>query len=473
MTDTKMIRMGGKWVPVSKPFGSAPAKEKRFLIVLQYHNGDISEAEELASLIADLERTRNHDADILLFARRDAKDFPSGAKAKLESKFDKVMFERCRRIANGHPFAPNEMFYDLVTLLPTTMPYRTDYDAFINLEPDVVPLRPGWIGELYSEWKKANSEGLSAVGFIHEKPKLHMNGVAVWALDIWRRVGRNILSGGGPQVPYDVRHRDSILPHAKQTALIDFTYRRGTITPQELFAPRPATNAVPAIHHGVKDGSARAAVRARHITMTDVPSPEPVHRPPVYTYFHAQDSVAANETTAILNAWKQGWTSRGWNPIVLSYRDAQKHPRFAEFEAAVAKLPTASADKQRASHQFFRWLALDCVGGGLLTDYDVLPEEFTPANKNNPPACAFRDFDTARLFAGEFSNGHSTSWVDAIIKYDPQPTDVLGDKPNVTDDTISRFEAHSFQTGALVHFGTDLIGTERKSVAMERFLRGK
>lgn len=472
-TPARMVRTGsGKWVPASKPFGSSPIKERKFLICLQFYEGDREVAEDLASLICDLERTRNHQADILLVRRADAKEFGSTARAKLESKFDKVMTHTCRRTgARGYPYGPNELFYDLVTLLPQTPPYRDDYYAFINLEPDAVPTRPGWITELITEWKAASAEGFGAVGHIHDNPTRHLNGMAVYAIDIWRRVGSNILAGGSPQVCYDIRHARNLLPHAKHSPLIFFHYRHSTTTPDEVFSPRGDGSIEPAIFHGVKDCTARDAVRARHITMTEV---RQVKRPNVYTYYHQIVGRLGDdaEVQAILDYWRQGWTSRGWNPIILSFKDAQKHPRFAEFEAAVAKFPNASSDKARTVHQFFRWLALDTAGGGLLTDYDVLPDTFTPANKDNPVPCVFQS-DNSKVFAGEFPEGKSSWWVDEIIKYDPQPSDKLGETPHVTDHFIATHAALPFQMGMMAHFNADLIGTGRKSVAMERFLRGK
>lgn len=485
-----MIRTGtGRMVPASKPFGASRIVVKKFLVVLQYYNGDVEFAEELASLICDLERTRNHDADILLVRRHDAREMTATIKAKLESKFDRVLTHTCRRFAKGYPFACNEMWYDLIMMLAQTMPYQQDYYAFINLEPDAVPTRPGWISELINAWKAANSEGLSAIGYIHDNPVKHMNGLAVYAADLYNRVGSGTLAGGSPQVCYDIRHARSLLPLAKASPLIHFHYRHSTTTPAEVFQVRDGIE--PAIFHGVKDRTAIMAVRDRHVSMkapvkpaapvapaenTDFdPPPEAkteVKRPNAYTYFHRTTGTSI-ENQAILDLWRKGWATRGWNPVILTFADAVKHPKYTDYELAVSKLPCATGDRKKWAHRLYRWLALDSVGGGLMVDYDVLPEDFTPDALNGSTR-VFRSDPADLLFGMHLSKEGSEAWLKSIMTYDAQPDDVVGAKPHVTDDTVAR-RLHKPEaiSPSMVHFSSFGVGRERKSVAMERFLSGK
>ncbi len=260
LAEPRMMKMAsGRIVPASKTFGATVLTEKRFLIVLPYWDGDAPQMEELISLLSDLEPERNPIADILLFARKDAKQLTGPIIDKLQAKFRTVGFERCRRYGTGWPFGCNEMAYDLFDLLATTPKYRDGYAAFLPLESDATPTRPGWTGELFSAWKDAFSRGLLAIGYVHDKPRLHVNGVAVWATDTATRVGRRKLLGGSGQIPWDVQHADLLLlPITQETPLIQFQFQRPTITAEQLMATGAA------IYHGVKDGSARAAVRATH-----------------------------------------------------------------------------------------------------------------------------------------------------------------------------------------------------------------
>lgn len=425
-----MVRLAnGQFVPAQTLSRSQP--NRRFLVVVQYFEGDKRDAEDLCALIADLERVKNRDADILLFARADATEPSHDIKTKLEAKFERVLFERCRRKdAKGHPWGANGMFYDLVTLFGQVAPWAERYFAFVPLEPDCVPTRPGWIHELIAAFRSADASGRGCAGFIHNDPIRHMNGVGVYAIDIWARVGSNKLAGGNPQVAYDIRHANDILPLAEDSPLFYFEFRRPTITAEELFAERRA-GVSPAVWHGVKDTSARAAVRARHVTFTEQ---QEIDRKTVMTFFEARDQTSPNENMALLEAWREAWKSRGWNPVVLSMRDATAHGRFKTIAARIESLPYIGS-KQAHLFRFARWIALARMGGGLMVDYDLVPEQFTPHNLPTGPL-AIIDDSSKKLCGLRFDRETVGKWLDAIESYDPTPDDVVDEKPCVTDATV-------------------------------------
>lgn len=452
-------------------------QNRRFLIVAQYFADDKSQFEELCQLIADLERVKNRDADILLFARADAPEPSHDIRTKLESKFERVLFERCRRKdAKGHPWGPNAMFYDMVTLFSQVAPWASQYFAFINLETDCAPTRPGWIHELVRAWKNADSSGKACIGFIHDDVRRHMNGVGVYAIDMWARVGSNKLAGGSPQVPFDIRHADSILPLAVHSPLFRFQYQRPTISAEELFAAHGGVS--PAIWHGVKDGSARAAVRARHVTFTEQ---REVSRQTVVTFYESADHTNATECAEVLDLWKEGWKSRGWNPVVLSSREAVKHPQFTEIMEAVRKLPFVGHEQAHAI-RFMRWIALARLGGGLMVDYDLIPADFTPHDLGDE-GFAILDQETGKLVGLRLSREQAAKWVQSFAGYTQQPTDQKDGKPCVMDadvwhaaiETVGAgmaMEAHA--DGKLVHFSSAVVPPGlRKSDAIDSYLRAK
>lgn len=415
-----MARMGdGRVVRAQTDFGKGPQQPQKFLIVLQYYNGDVAEVEELANIIADMERVRNKDADILLFGRFDANPFPSHVKAKLESKFEKVHELKCRsRDGTSYPFATNCMFYDLVTLLGQYPAWNDPYFAFINLEADCVPVHPGWIKELIEAFKIAQVHGKHCIGHVdlkHYTP--HMNGLAVYAIDIFSKVPGGKIGGGPLNLAYDIYQSKNLLPISQDTPLIMFSFRRPTITAEELFRPHKS-GIEPAIYHGVKDASAREAVKARHITFS---SNKDLSRTTVFTYYGTPSDVGHGESNEILELWKQGWQSRGWNPVVLRLMEASKHPRFAAMQAAVERLSFVG-DKQEQKNQFYRWLALDSMGGGLLVNMDQLPNAFTPG---------------AKVEAMTWRKGQELdALITQLIDYTIQSTDTLNGNPHVTDSTV-------------------------------------
>jgi len=530
----------GRIVPAQSSFGAPKQKPKRFLIVLQYFAGDRDQTEELANLIADLERTRNHDADILLFRRGDCIELGAAVQAKLASKFDRVINQACRRSdAKGYPFGANQMYCDLMMLMAQIPPFSTEYFAFINLEADCVPTRPGWIGELIAAFRAAERNGKGAVGHIHDNPVNHLNGVAVYAADFFKRVNSRQFMGANPQVAYDIYFANFVRPHAESTPLIHFNYRQETITADELFAPRK-NGVVPALYHGVKDGSALYAVRARHVSFTDVPrvaeplpitpeslmelshakadvgakwtptdaelermkqddneirdkllelsgvkvAPPPVEtakRENVYVYNHPKRGPKNQEDLALLAVWKKAWTTRGWNPVVLTLRDAAGHPRFEDFQAAIERLPFVG-DRRDKEDCFNRWLALEMAGGGLLVDMDVVPASFTPADAAGD-AMLLSDCTTGSINAAVLRAGAVEKFVAAIEKYDARPEDTFGKRPHVSDLTVwsatmpdifafvaADYGSAESSVSKLVRFSTDAVGTERKSVLIEQFL---
>lgn len=480
-----MTRMAdGRMVPAQTTFNSQ-SRQTKLLIVIQYYEKDRAAAEELGTLIADLERIRNRTADVLIFARFDAPEFDRAIRTKLEAKFDKVHFLRCRRRdARSYPFAPNEMFYDLVTLLGQPTPWRDNYFAFVNLESDCVPLHSGWTTELIRDFRDAKAHGYSVVGHVHE-PKnvpIHVNGVAVYDIDIWRIVGSGKLSGGNPNVAYDIAHAKDILPLARDTAYVYLDFQRPTIRAEDLFKPQKGSNVEPAIYHGVKDESARDAVRAKHVTFTQV---DAAAQRTVFTYYAPTGAIGINESQSVLTLWKEGWSSRGWNPVVLSVRDAAGNGRYAALIERLKQIPGAKID------QFVRWLALDNMGGGFLVDIDVLPGRLTPTDMLKfDGANAFPGDGDTSLCAAKFSRAQVAKWADALLAYEVQPEDVTVTDRTVFDRTFNEqvdtflmpltanYGEGNWRSAPMIHFSATTllkggVRGERKSTAMERYLRGE
>lgn len=479
-----MTRMAdGRMVPAQTSFNGNATRQNKLLVVLQYYDGDKAAVEALGTLISDLERIRNRNADILIFGRADAAEFDPSVKAKLASKFDKVTFLRCRRKGSrSYPYGPNEMFYDLVTLLGQTSPWRDDYFAFLNLEADCTPLHPGWIAELAHAFKDAKAHGYAAIGHIHENPTPHMNGVAVYDIDIWKLVGSGKLNGGSPNVAFDIDHAKDILPLAVDTAFVMLDFKRPTIAPDDLFKPQKGSNVEPSIYHGVKDDTAREAVRAKHITFTPVSA---AAQRTVFTYSAMDGHMGANEHQSILSFWREGWTSRGWNPVVLTSRDASGNGRYQELLARLKQIPGARVD------QFVRWLALDNLGGGFLVDFDVLPGRLTPADLVKFEAvAAFAGDDDSSLCAARFDRTNIRKWADALLTFEVQPGETeVSDRTlfdrvyNAEVDTFRfpltvPYGETSWRDAPMVHFSSEAmlrsgVRGERKSAAMEKYLRGE
>lgn len=120
----------------------------------------------------------------------------------------------------------------------------------------------------------------------------------------------------------------------------------------------------------------------------------------VYTYYMQVPGLWSDESQkALIELWKKSWTKHGWNPIVLTEADAQKHARYSDFKKVFWEFPTPYGHDYEGSC-FMRWVAMAAVGGGFLSDYDVINYGFAP-----------RPVDNKMLV---FSDGPGPVWCGAI-----------------------------------------------------------
>jgi hypothetical protein len=89
----------------------------------------------------------------------------------------------------------------------------------------------------------------------------------------------------------------------------------------------------------------------------------------VYTYFD-EIGFGAGELE-LVNLWKKSWSAYGWTPIVLDQSVAKNHPKFREYARIFASYPS----KNQAVYElacYFRYIAMVIVGGGFMSDIDVM-----------------------------------------------------------------------------------------------------
>lgn len=91
----------------------------------------------------------------------------------------------------------------------------------------------------------------------------------------------------------------------------------------------------------------------------------------VFSYYESVPELDAFCELKLITIWRRNWSAAGFEPIVLSEHHARQHPLFAEYHAAVSKLPSCNPQKYELSC-WMRHLAMAHVGGGVLMDYDVM-----------------------------------------------------------------------------------------------------
>lgn len=96
----------------------------------------------------------------------------------------------------------------------------------------------------------------------------------------------------------------------------------------------------------------------------------------IYTFYEPITGVADGE--AICEVWRENWKLFGWDPVVLGMAEARRHRRFGEVAMAGRALPTVN-DLTYEMVNYVRHLAIP-QPDGLLVDFDVLSNGFTPAH---------------------------------------------------------------------------------------------
>lgn len=100
-------------------------------------------------------------------------------------------------------------------------------------------------------------------------------------------------------------------------------------------------------------------------------------QPIVYSYYDPVPSMDVGKEAALIILWQRSWRAQDFLPVMLTHQHADAHPRAKEFMARVSRFPSTNPPGyDRAC--WMRWLALARVGGGLMTDYDIIARAFVP-----------------------------------------------------------------------------------------------
>jgi hypothetical protein len=91
----------------------------------------------------------------------------------------------------------------------------------------------------------------------------------------------------------------------------------------------------------------------------------------VYTYFSHVPNTSLEDAFKLLLLWKRNWSLRGFDPVVLNESHARQHDLYKYFERRIEVLPSINKVSYERSC-YLRWAAMAVVGGGIMTDADVM-----------------------------------------------------------------------------------------------------
>ena len=118
---------------------------------------------------------------------------------------------------------------------------------------------------------------------------------------------------------------------------------------------------------------------AKKTTTTTDPHPPPricmiQSRPRVFT-FHSHVPELPDQTPLIA-AWHASWSHMGWHPVILTDADVP----WQSFPPSLRQAHTTNP-RQYELACFARWFAMATIPcGGVMTDYDVINQAYTPAH---------------------------------------------------------------------------------------------
>jgi hypothetical protein len=96
----------------------------------------------------------------------------------------------------------------------------------------------------------------------------------------------------------------------------------------------------------------------------------------IYTYHEPIDNFPYQHNLLVL--WEDAWSRLGWTPKVLTAEFAKQHVLYEPLAAHfTSHLPTANTPAYELSC-YARWLAMAVIGGGWMSDADVIPYSFWP-----------------------------------------------------------------------------------------------
>ncbi|KAJ8020575.1 hypothetical protein HOLleu_40204 [Holothuria leucospilota] len=156
----------------------------------------------------------------------------------------------------------------------------------------------------------------------------------------------------------------------------------------------------------------------------------------IYTYFQKQSNIAEQdikEHNDTINVWKRTWSEAGWTPRVLSEDEAKKHPEYDILHEKFFALPTVNR-KEYEMACFLRHVAMAAVGGGWMSDYDVIPLHIpTCVEPLNGGRYTVYEHYTPSLVSGSGEEFTRVSKMMANIDWRGNPQLFEHDPPHVSD----------------------------------------
>jgi hypothetical protein len=253
-------------------------------------------------------------------------------------------------------------------------------EPWLWIEPDSTPLHPEWIKKIEAEYTAGKK--LFMGDMVNFPPAgLHMSGIGVYPHELLRYAPTAMRAG---VAPWDMVGSAEILQNFHETQLIQHEWLWDGQSPtfksqEDLKKIHPET----VIFHRCKDGSIIDRLREKTLGLhgeqgepaTVVSKTRHETQPQIFTYFEPTPDIDQEDEVELLKIWHNAWSAAGFIPVVLNESHARQHPMYSVASTIFGKWPSSNPKGyDRACG--IRWLAFAMQGGGLVSDYDVMPNGF-------------------------------------------------------------------------------------------------
>ena len=152
----------------------------------------------------------------------------------------------------------------------------------------------------------------------------------------------------------------------------------------------------------VRKRRVRVKIRPVHV---QIPHQVPPKGLAVFTYFDNVPGINRKAELELLELWKKSWKKFGWRPFVISKVEAQRHPEYRTFYNRMKTYPFSCSEAYDMAC-YLRWMAMEVVGGGFMSDYDCLNYGFRADSLPNNGALTYYFNSVPCLVSGTADQFH-------------------------------------------------------------------
>jgi hypothetical protein len=244
------------------------------LAVLNFSHRDHDLALNLLRWITELGGCKGHDLFLSCNRMAAEANMPLALSEEAAKSFDNVgLYVQGSEDERGWPVACNHAWREMVFHINDRVKR-----PWLWLEPDVTPLKPGWMDAIAAEYDKAG-KGFMGCDVNVAGSKRHVSGVAVYPPNVMAACKRRYLNGlnahEDPKMceAWDMYFAAEFMPHAHLTPLIQHIQHWPGYPDAPTFKESgPEINPDAVLFHRVKDGSLIERLRKQLTGTIEIPS---------------------------------------------------------------------------------------------------------------------------------------------------------------------------------------------------------